>query len=339
MAPRGASDLVGSRLAFAIRPKGNPRSLDFPCYTLPLLAHDYPALTPAMWNACYEGFGFPFRNVAMICSAADLGEVLQVLRSDERYAGGGLGVGLKTEALAHLDVLDPLARAAGAANVIQKTDEGQLLGHNTDGEGYVRSLQGALGASGRDLVGRTVLILGAGGTGRSIALALAGRGADIVVLNRTLERAEALAQAVNRFVGRPACRFGGEGELPAEAPRADVIVNVSTKGAAGPLEDYAALAPAPMPATAARVEENREASRRLLASVRRGTMISDVVLRDGPTPTLTLARALGLATLGGVGMVVQQGVAAFGLIHDPELRRAGIDQDDVARVMRQATSP
>jgi len=288
------------------------------------------------WNACYERFGLPFRNVAMICSAAKLGEVLEALRDDERYAGGGLGVGLKTEALNHLDDLDPLARATGAANLIRKTDEGRLEGHNTDGEGYVRSLQDAVSAPGWDLVGLAVVILGAGGTGRSIALALAVRGAEIVVLNRTVERAEALAHAVNGFVGRAACRFGGEEQLRVEAPRADVIVNVSTKGAAGPLEGYAALGPAPVPATDARVEENREASRRLLASVQTGTLISDVVLRDGPTPTLTLARALGLPTLDGVGMVIQQGVEAFGLIHDADLRREGIGRDDVARVMRQA---
>ena len=43
---------------------------------MPLLAHDYPALTPALWNACYERFGLGVRNVAMVCAAADLGEVL-----------------------------------------------------------------------------------------------------------------------------------------------------------------------------------------------------------------------------------------------------------------------
>jgi shikimate dehydrogenase len=335
-AGRSASELVGSLLAYAVQPRGNPGRLDFPRYTLPLLAHDYPALTPAMWNACYARFGLDIGNVAMVCAAADLGRVLEVLRGDERFAGGGTGVGLKSEVLPHLDRTAPLAEAAGAVNLIERGQDGQLSGHNTDGDGYVRSLEEALAASGRDIEGLQVLMLGAGGTGRAIALALARRGADIVVLNRTAARGATLADQVNRFVGRSACRAGGEDELRAEAPGAEVIVNVSTKGAAGPLERYTALAKAPLPVTEEQEERNRQASASLLGSVSRDTIVSDVVLRDGPTPTLALATELGFPTLDGVGMVIHQGVEAFCLIHEPELREAGLTRDDVASVMWQA---
>ncbi len=336
MAGRGASELVGSLLAFATLPRGNPHRLDSPRYTLPLLAHDYPALTPALWNACYERFGLGVRNVAMVCAAADLGEVLGALRADDRYSGGGVGVGLKAEALRHLDHIDPLAEAAGAVNLIQKSREGSLTGHNTDGDGYVRSLEEALGSTNRGIAGVKVLVLGAGGTGRAIALALARQGAEIVVLNRTVERAATLATHVNRFVGRPACGAGGEERLRADAPGVDVIVNTSTKGATGPLERYCALAEAPVPVTPEDVEQNREASRNLLASVSTNTIISDVVLRNGPTPTLTLAQELGFPTLDGVGMVVHQGVEAFCLLHDAELQEAGVTKSEVAVEMRKA---
>lgn len=336
MAGRDASELVGSLLALAIQPKGNPHHLDSPRYTLPLLAHDYPALTPAMWNACYERFGLGVRNVTMVCAAADLGEVLESLRADDRYAGGGVGVGLKAEALRHLDRIDPLAEAAGAVNLIQKNRDGSLTGHNTDGDGYVRSLEEALETTGRGLAGLEVLVLGAGGTGRAIALALARQGAQIVVLNRTVPRAESLAAQVNRFVGRAACRAGAETQLRGEAPGADVIVNTSTKGASGALEQYSALAETPVPATPEQVEQNREASRTLLASVRTNTIISDVVLRNGPTPTLALAQELGFPTLDGVGMVVHQGVEAFCLLHDAELQAAGVTKNEVAVEMWKA---
>jgi shikimate dehydrogenase len=332
MAARSAFDLVGSRLAFAAEPKGNPHRLDAPRYTLPLLSHDYAARTPAMWNACYERFGLGVRSVAMLCGIADLAEVLEVLRKDERYAGGGIGVGLKGEVLRHLDRIDPLAKAAGAVNLVQKEPGGRLVGHNTDGDGYVKSLE----ESGRSVAGLKVLILGAGGTGRAIALALARRGSDSVVLNRTTRRAEELAERVNRFVGRPACRAGAEAQLGAEAPSAAVIVNTSTKGSAGPLEEYSALAEAPVPVTEQSLGENREASRRLLASLPRDTIISDVVLRDGPTPTLALARDVGLPTLDGVGMVVHQGVEAFWLLHSGELRETGVTRTEVAEQMWKA---
>jgi shikimate dehydrogenase len=211
-----------------------------------------------------------------------------------------------------------------------------LTGHNTDGDGYVRSLEEALAPSSRGVEGLQVLMLGAGGTGQAIALALARRGAQIVVLNRTVPRGATLADQVNRFVGRAACRAGGEDGLHAEAPGVDVIVNVSTKGAAGPLERYTALAEAPLPVAEEHVEQNQQASASLLAPVSRSTIVSDVVLRDGPTPTLALAERLGFPTLDGVGMVVYQGVEAFLLLHEAELREAQVTSDDVATIMWQA---
>jgi shikimate dehydrogenase len=339
MAGRSVSELLGSLLAVAAQPPGNPERLDAPLYTLPLLGHDYPALTPVMWNACYERFGFPVRNVALVCRAADLGRIFALLREDTRYLGGGIGVGLKPEAAQHLDHTDPLAQAIGAVNLIRRTRDGRLTGHNTDGDGYLQSLEETLGATRGDVTGLKVLLLGAGGSGRAIALALARRGAHIVVLNRTPERAARLADHVNRFVARPVCRAGGEAELRSEASRADVIVNVSTKGATGPLEPYCALAEAPLPVTPEHVEQNRAASRSLLASLPRSTIISDVVIRDGPTPTLALARELGFTTLDGVGMVVHQGVDAFGLVHEDELKQQGITRSEVAAVMQHAARP
>ena len=328
--------MVGSLLTLATRPKGNSAGLDSARYALALLAHDYPALTPAMWNACYRRLGFDVRSTAMLCAPGNLGTVLEALRADERYAGGGVGVGLKAAALLHLDDIDPLAEAAGAVNLIRRTPDSRLVGFNTDGEGYRRSLEERLAGAGRGLRGLKVLVLGAGGTGQATALALARQGVDLVVLNRTARRAADLAARVNRFVGRPACRAGGEEQLRAEAPVADVIVNVSTVGAAGPLEQYCALAEAPLPATPARVTRNRRSSRELLAALPPGTIISDVVLREGATPTLALAREVGRPTLDGVGMVVHQGVEAFLLLHGDELRDAGIARSDVIAEMEKA---
>jgi shikimate dehydrogenase len=336
MAAGDASGLIGTILTFAAEPRGNPRGLESPRYTLPLLGHDYPALTPAMWNACYARFGLDVECVAVVCGSARLGEVLETLRHDARYLGGGVGVGLKAEALPRLDSVDPVARAAGAVNLIRKTAGSRLIGHNTDGDGYTRSLEETLQATGRSLGGQKVLVLGAGGTGRAIALSLARRGADCVVLNRTPGRAAELAAHVNRLVDRSACRSGGEAQLRVEASWADVIVNTSTKGSSGPLEEYSALAEAPVPVTEEHVSDNREASRSLLASLSRDTIISDVVLRSGPTPTLALARGLGLPTLDGVGMVVHQGVEAFLLLHGDELRAAGIARGDVTAEMEKA---
>lgn len=337
---RGAVlDLVGSLLTRATQPRDNPVKPEASRCAVALLAHDYPARTPAMWNACYGRFGMDCQSVALICRAADLEAVLVAARVDPGFVGGGLGVGLKSEGLPLLDEIDPRARPVGSVNVIQKTAEGRLVGHDTDGEGYVRSLQRHLGVSrDQDLGGFRVLMLGAGGTARAVALALARREAEIVVLNRTAARARELATAVNQVVGRPLCRGGGEDRIRSEAPTADVIVNVSTKGAAGPLEQLAALAPAPLPATEEEVEANLEESRAVLASVSSRTVISEVVLRYGPTPTLALAEERGLSTHDALGMVVHQGAEAFFLVHGDELDRQGVTRDAVVAEMERAVS-
>ena len=91
-----------------------------------------------------------------------------------------------------------------------------------------------------------------------------------------------------------------------------------------------------MPVTEQSMRENWEASRRLLSSLPRDTTISDVVLRDGPTPTLALARDVGLPTLDGVGMVVHQGAEAFWLLHSGELRETGVTRTEVVEQMWKA---
>ena len=63
-------------------------------YTVPLIAHDYGALTPLMWNTVYEMLGVPLRNIMVVASSESLEEVLGILKNDPKYLGGGVGVGV-----------------------------------------------------------------------------------------------------------------------------------------------------------------------------------------------------------------------------------------------------
>jgi shikimate dehydrogenase len=338
---REAEDLVRAKiLSFAREPKSNPGNMDFPKYTIPLIEHDYPARTALMWNAAYREFNLSYGNVMMVGGAHNAKNILAVLRADPKYSGGGAGVGFKDEVVPHLDDLEPLAKAVGAVNFILKTKEGKLKGYNTDGTGYAQSLEEMFGKRGEDIAGKKALLLGAGGTGNAIAFALAQKGMRIVIANRTVLKAQELAEKVNRFFDKTDAnemvRFGGEEIIAEEVKNADVVINVSTKGSAGALEKYSALASARLPVNEENIRENLHEAEAILRAIPQRTLISDIVLGKNATPFLSSAENAGFETLDGIPMVIGQGAEAFWLLHGEELAEKHITKEQVLAVMKRA---
>jgi len=316
-------------LYFAQKPENNPNSLNFPFYTLSFIEDDYPAKTPVMWNAIYQEFNFLVANIMLVGHTDDVCNILNELGKDKKYLGGGMGVGFKDEAVKFLEDLDPLAKMIGSVNLIQKTKNGTLKGYNTDGEGYALSLEEMFKQRKEDLVGKKVLMLGAGGTGNAIAFSLAKRGMKITILNRTISKAEILSKKINHYFKNNQSFFGGEDEINDYIKQGvDVIVNVSTKGAIGPLEEYSALAPV--------TETNIETSKQILVNISKKVIISDIVLRSELSPLLKLAQKAGLNILTGIPMVINQAVKAFEIIHNEELKAKKIKTEDIMRAMREA---
>lgn len=331
--------IVGGLLRFAALPPDNPQRLDFLRYTIPLIEHDYPAKTAAMWNAAYRKFELPAGNVMLVGDPKRLEEIFGVFRRDEKYLGGGAGVGFKDESVQFLDELEPGAEAIGAVNFIMKTDEGKLKGYNTDGLGFALSLEERFSRRNERLAGKKIVIIGAGGAGNAVAFALAGQKCRLIILNRTVTKAEDLAEAINRHYGlknEAQARSGGEDRLAAEVVDADAVVNVSSKGSSGLLEPYSALAPVELPATEENIRANRQAAAGVLSLLRERTIVCDIVLTKGVTATIEQALEAGFEVLNGVPMVVNQGVETFWLLHGKELEQRGITKDEVRIIMRQA---
>lgn len=305
-------------------------------YTVSFIEHDYPARTPGMWNAVYDAFDMTGTAHMMYAASTDnIRDIVNALRSDPMYLGGGFGVGFKDEVVAYVDTVEPIARKIGAANVVVKDPDGRLTAYNTDGFGYVAGLEAAL--SGKSLSGCKVVIIGAGGTANAIAFSLVKKGARLVILNRTVEKAEALAERINNhfeLFGGEACRAGNEEDIRDETRDADVIVNASTKGASGKFEDYIALAQV-KPGDDSVTVNHREA-REIMRGIPKTTMISDVVLREKDTPLISLAKELGYPNMDGIPMVVYQGVEAFWLVHGKELSEKGISKESVFPIMKKA---
>jgi shikimate dehydrogenase len=193
------------------------------------------------------------------------------------FRGVNVTIPHKEAALALADEASDAARAIGAANTLTFED-GRILADNTDAPGFLDALP-----AGRDLRGARALVLGAGGSARAVVWALRQAGAaEVLIWNRTPERAEALARAleVSTVTG-----FG-----PLEAP--EVVVNCTSVGLAGEVAPFKAL---PLRAD----------------DLGAGSLVVDLVYRDGGTRFLEAARTRGADVVDGLEILVAQGAASF----------------------------
>lgn len=324
-------------LRIAVKPPANPSDVSGASFlTVPLIAADYEARTPAMWNAAYREFGMPELAVMAVADPKHTAVILEAFRRDPRYRGGGCGVGFKQVVISHLDEVEQIARAIGAVNIIRKMPDGRLAARNTDGVGYYAALEETLRPRKVAPVYHTVLLIGAGGSAQAIAYTLAKWGNAVYIANRTAERARELAVRLNgHFNHQRAVRGGGLELIPDILPEADIVI-AAVDDTSASLDAYSPLGPMTLPVTAEHIRQNREATHALLLRAKPDLVVSDIRIRKEETPLLRQARALGFKTLDGIPMVIYQGIEAFWWLYGEMLARRGIQKEDVARIMRQA---
>jgi shikimate dehydrogenase len=243
------------------------------------------SLSPVMHNAAYKALGMDCEYHKFRVTLDDLEAAIKGSKV-MGFGGLNLTIPLKEKALGIVEP-DPMAQAIGAVNTIEFSDAGiagitGIVGHNTDGIGAVK----ALTASGVDIPGSRVLILGAGGAARAVAYQLAKDGARVIIANRTLGRAQELAENV-RSVG-DASGTGLE-ELPGLTANADIIINTTSVGMHPDTEQT--LVTADMMHT--------------------GQVIFDIVYSPLKTRLLTEAKKAGAVTIDGIRMLVLQGAESF----------------------------
>jgi len=197
------------------------------------------------------------------------------------YAGANVTVPHKEAALA-LSRPDERARAVGAANTLWF--DGGLRSTNTDVEGFLNNLD--VCAAGWDRALNKAVVLGAGGAARAVVYGLLSRGAQsIVIVNRTPSRADALR---GRFGDR--VRIARWDELNDQLGGAALFVNTTTLGMAGQPELAADMGRLPSHA-----------------------VVADLVYVPMRTPLIGTAKARGLRTADGLGMLLHQAVGGFAL--------------------------
>ena len=230
--------------------------------------------SPAMHNAAFDALGLDWVYVAFPVAR---GDGAAAVRAVTTLGLPGLNVTMphKADAAAACDDLAPEAAALGAVNTVVNAD-GALIGHSTDGDGFLRALED----EAVEVAGRGVLVIGAGGAARAITHALGRVGAHVTVVAR---RSDAGRNAAALAPDGDAARFD---EIAVEG--FDVIVNATPLGMEG------------------------EAPPIDVAKLHAGQFVYDTVY-PVETPLLHEARAHGLGAAGGLGMLVHQGALSFSL--------------------------
>jgi shikimate dehydrogenase len=246
------------------------------------------SVSPAMHNRVFEKLAMDYCYLPVPVSPENLREVFRGLIK-MNVIGFNVTIPHKIAIMELLDALDPLAATIGAVNTIRVSD-GKTTGYNTDGEGFIRSLEEQTKLSVR---GKRILLLGCGGAARAIAMTLAFRGVEkIFISNRTVAKAEALAAEINSKLGNCAeALTPSPGHLAEIITGCDFLVN-STNLGMRPREEELPLAP------------------ELLAG---HLVVADIVYNPLMTRLLRTAEAKGCRIVEGLGMLIYQGAAAFKL--------------------------
>lgn len=236
------------------------------------------SLSPVMHRAGYKSIGLNAEYQKFDVMPENLGDAVNGLRG-LGFSGWNVTVPHKEKVIPYLDSLTVEAQRAGAVNTV-KVSAGRLIGHNTDGTGFVRSIQ-----EGMELEpGKKVFILGAGGAARGIAAALAPLGVHLHVMNRTVERAAELVESIRAYGGKAELEEWGRGDGISQA---DCVIQTTTVGLKN--EEF------PFP----------------LQGISTATLVVDIIFNPWVTPFLRSAKEHGCKTLNGAGMLLYQGVAAW----------------------------
>ena len=239
-----------------------------------------------MHTASFRAIGYDGVYEAFDVSPEELPAAMRRFAA-EGYLGVNCTIPHKEAVLPLVSRLDASAVRCAAVNTVKFAPDGTTTGYNTDCDGFRLSLE----ESGFSFTGRRVVLLGAGGAARAVAVACLGAGcAALAVANRTRPKAEALAEAVAGIGTASVSALGGadDPETRKAMRDADLIVNATSIGL-NP-RDPSAVPP---------------------EALRHGQTVCDIIPVRRETATLAAARAAGAKAVGGLGMLVHQGAAAF----------------------------
>ena len=256
--------------------------------------------TVAMIEAAFRYHGLNWRYINCEVPPSGLADAVKGARA-MGWRGFNLSIPHKVAVIGHLDGLGESAAIMGAVNCVVNR-EGRLIGENTDGKGFLKSLKEVV-----DPRGKSVVMFGAGGAARAIGVELALAGARaITVVNRSAARAEPLVKLLNEKTKTQADLVVWPASY-AIPPGTDIVVNATSIGLGNgdqPLDIDA-------------------------SSLRPGMVVADVIVDPPDTRFLRDAKAQGCTVIDGLGMLINQGVIGVkywtGIDADPGVMRRELE--------------
>ncbi|HVP19797.1 MAG TPA: shikimate dehydrogenase [Spirochaetia bacterium] len=258
--------------------------------------------TQVMIEAAYRHHGLAWRYLTLEVDPADLGDAVRGAKA-LGFAGFNCTIPHKVSVIPFLDEIAESARLMGAVNCVVRKGK-KLVGENTDGKGFLKSLRETI-----DPRGKTVILFGAGGAARAIGVELGLAGAaHLTVVNRGKERGRELASLLGERTKVKADyqEWAGRFRVPAET---DVVINATSIGL---FPDVDAELPID------------------LASLQPRMVVADVIPNPPRTRLIRSAEQKGCRVIDGLGMLVNQGVIGVkywtGLDPDPSVMRAALEE-------------
>jgi shikimate dehydrogenase len=257
--------------------------------------------TQFMMERAFAAAGLDWRYLTLEVSPEKLADAVRGMRA-MGFRGGNFTIPHKVAVLQHLDALSEAASVMGAVNCVCR-DGDRLVGENTDGKGFLQSLRTMI-----EPADQRIVILGAGGAARAIAVELAmARPAEVTIVNRGAARGEELAKLLVERLQAPARFVAWQGDF--DVPEGtQILINATSIG----LGD-----------ANARVPLN-------VKSLDPALVVADVIFNPPRTRLLRDAEQQGCRTLDGLGMLVNQGVIGFriwtGIDPDPLVMREALEE-------------
>lgn len=249
--------------------------------------------SPVMYNYSFKKLDLDYRYLAFDITVDKVKEALLAIKTFN-IKGANVTMPCKSAVTEYMDELSPAARIIGACNTIVN-DNGKLVGHITDGVGYVRNLK----ENGVEVKGKKITIMGAGGAATAIQVQCALDGArEISIFNPKddfYKRAEQTVENIKKDV--PECVVNlydleDTNKLYEEIQSSDILTNATLIG----MKPY-----------------DNETNIKDTSVLRKDLVVTDVVYNPKKTKMIEDAEANGCKAIGGLGMLLYQGAEAFNL--------------------------
>lgn len=243
--------------------------------------------SPYMHNLSFESLELDFAYMAFEIEDGKIEEAVQAMRT-LNARGFNITMPFKEQVMKFLDVIDNEAKIIGSVNTVLN-DNGNLIGYNTDGKGFVKALE----KKGVEFKNKKILILGSGGSAKAIAIQLALDSAkEIVIANRTIEKAQNIVDIIKKHTPKVNVKSIKLNEeiIKEELIDAKILINTTSVGMK---------------------ETTGESIIKDKLTLHKDLFVADIIYQPVKTKLLSQAEDIGCNNMNGLDMLMYQGAIAF----------------------------